>query len=555
MIRIARNPARALRDERTRRGPLSHRSDLLRQAAQQAGLPESTVVAEPIAAAAYAASLTTITPGGCVLVCDIGHRTTEVSVVQRDTTAWTVLATRAVPAATGEALHQAITTRLLAQHPDAASNRQAVDNALPAALTTLSAGQPAAMVLPGAQAPIVIGPDDLDAIIEPLRRAIGTAIMTVVDAADINPDMLATAVILGGPAGLIRPADLITARFAVTVLPVDELQLALPYGALQLRQPAHIVDSTPIGSDITAALDWRSLKYRRMIPALLAILAGPLIVTLELDFLNNEAVTWRHEVEYGKLSVFFNANTFAAAGLFSTLGTIAMGVFVAAACQADDASNATPGRTAGLAGRAVALSAGFGIVVAALAGLVADSIFGHIAGLAPNFLAATLAAAAIPAGLAIAIGILAPLIPAIRRNSWASRLRQPMSAALLAAAGIALMSIDSNPRGPLWSWVEYGLPLHLGALIGPALLGIATACTLLNGKITRTILAAVLAIGYSTVYGFHSARLLVLIYLVVVALWWIRQTILIGYDALPPGLLNRVVTNAGASAGEYVDSD
>jgi hypothetical protein len=95
-------------------------------------------------------------------------------------------------------------------------------------------------------------------------------------------------------------------------------------------------------------------------------------------------------------------------------------------------------------------------------------------------------------------------------------------------------------RSSLPGWL---LTLISGNL-GCAVLGIAIASTLLDKRGPRIILAIVLTAGCALLYSPATSKIIITVYLAAVALWWIRQILSIGFDALPQAVRQRLAALA-----------
>ncbi|NUT35211.1 MAG: Hsp70 family protein [Hamadaea sp.] len=509
-------------------GPRRH--SLLRRAAELAGLPRPQIVAEPVAAAAYAATHTHVAVGDCVLVCDVGAQGTHVSLVERAEDGWSLLATQPVPAATGDRLQAALIDMVLGGAPQDQAARDAVGASVAVAMTALAAGQPAAISRPGG-APVVVQVDELTSLAEQARRELGAAITTVVDAGDVGG--IDAAVVVGKPTPLLRTAELITERLGVTPVELEQPLLALPLGALELDLPARADVTGPALGAGESMITWRSVRLGDLVLCGLAVIGAAAIMAVELSYID------AMEIDFGRLPFYFDEAVHATSGLIATVALINGAVAMAAVYQADDHSSGMPGRSAAKAGRALTFCAGTGLVTAGLLGLLGEGRFGSYAQFTPNFLGAALSAAAIPAVLCALLGILAPLVSALRRLRWADRLRHPAVAPLLAAAAIITMRQGNNHLWLVPEFLHDNIMYDILDIVGATLLAVATALTLVSGTAARLILGGVLVIGFNVAYTGYAVNLLATVYVIAVIGWYLRQFILLGYDALPAHALRR----------------
>ncbi|GAA1394185.1 hypothetical protein [Catellatospora coxensis] len=135
---------------------------------------------------------------------------------------------------------------------------------------------------------------------------------------------------------------------------------------------------------------------------------------------------------------------YAVAAMLTTWAAVAGGRFAAAALLRYDQDEGHPGRHTTRAGRLLTFTAAVGLAIAGLFGLLADAIFGGSPDLSPDFLTPTPAAAAPAALVAVTVGLAAPLFPALHDKPWTEPLHHPVTAMLLAAAGIAGMQAAWN---------------------------------------------------------------------------------------------------------------
>lgn len=161
--------------------------------------------------------------------------------------------------------------------------------------------------------------------------------------------------------------------------------------------------------------------------------------------------------------------------------------------------------------------AAIGPAIAGLLGLLGDAIFGGPPGIAPDFLTPALIAAAPAAAVAATIGMAAPLIPALRGKPWADPLHHPVTAMLLAAAGIIGMEAAWMGGLPVDLPIPDDMLVIVGGRGGAALLGVAVALTLTRHRAAAAALTAVLGLGFAIVHVPTNDSILITIYLVATA--------------------------------------
>ncbi|GAA1380950.1 Hsp70 family protein [Catellatospora chokoriensis] len=513
-------------------GPRRHA--LLRQAAASAGLPAPTIVAAPVAAAAYAHTVEPVPDSGCVLVCDIGVTEANMSLVQHTGGGWQLLSTIPMPATGAQALARALVEHLPVPVPDGSDVDSGAPAAVQAALAQLADNGRAAVVLPDPHPPILLTHADLEQPAARMRQQILAAADEAMAAADIDPEHLAAIVALGDTAALIGAGDALQGRFALAPVPLSAPALARADGALTSYQPG---PATAAGTATGARLRVRHLAA----VVLPSVAAGVLAIQdiTDTQYLLPHNLTYTTD-DYAKITAYFNMPQYAVAAMLTTFAAIAGGRFAAAALLRDDHTDNRPGYHATRAGRLLAFTAAIGLAVAGLFGLLADAIFGGSPELAPDFLTPTLAAAAPAAAVAVTVGLVAPLIPALRDKPWTDPLHHPVTAMLLAAAGIAGMQAAWNGL-PFDAPIPYDLVVIIGGRGGAALLGVAVALTLTRRRAAATALAAVLGLGFAIVHVPSNDSILITLYLIATAAWWIRQAVTVALLAVPDNLLKRLL--------------
>ncbi|WP_203831910.1 hypothetical protein [Catellatospora citrea] len=517
-------------------GPRRHA--LLRQAAAQAGLPEPVVVAAPVAVAAHAHSLYPMPDGAYVLVCDTGIVGADVSLVQHLDGGWQLLSAIPAPGAGLQALEQALTDNLPAAVPNGIdSSDDGVDRAVRTALAQLTSTGRAAVVLPDPHPPFLLTLAQLDQHAARMRQALLGAAAEAVTAADIDAEQLAAIVVLGDAATLIDAGAALGQRFALTPAPLPTGLLVRAHGALDSHGRTTPSASTPVSAT--------RVRVRHLAAVILpSVAAGVMALQaiVDTDRLIPDHLTYTTD-DYAKISAYFNMPQYATAAMFTTWAAIAGGRFAAAALLHSEHSGTPPGHNAGRAGKLLAFTAAIGLAIAGLFGLLGGAIFGGPPGLAPDFLTPALLAAAPAAAVAVTVGMSAPLIPALRGKPWADPLHHPVTAMLLAAAGITGMEAAWMGGLPIDVPIPDGLLVIVGGRGGAALLGIAVALTLTRHRSAAAALAAVLGLGFAIVHVPTNDSILITIYLVATAAWWIRQAFAVALLAVPASTFKRLLGN------------
>ncbi|GAA1625856.1 rod shape-determining protein [Catellatospora bangladeshensis] len=509
------------------------RRTLIRQAVEQAGLPEPALINAAEATAAHAATTTPIETGSHLLVCDFGKQVSSVTVLARTSTAWQTLA--AIPSqATGTAVDEAVLTRLdfddnlrdqlTGTTPSGPHIR---DQILAAIRTTTTAGvaDRAAILLPEPHPPTVVTSAQVEAATRPVREAAVETARQAIEAADIEPDTITGAVITGTAAARLGITEHLIHQLGVPPIPTSSPELAAANGALTLHTGARPPDTLSL-------LKAKQLGMRHLGAVITPMILGSAlllqIVTDVHRLLPRLAYTGIHPNE---LNAYLSINAYALAALCATLGLIAAGRIGAAVWARYDHDNGTPGQHGRQAGRTLAAAAALGLAMAAMFGLLGEALFGTSDAAAGMFLRATLLAALAPTLAAASIGLLAPYSARIR-DLWADHLHYPATPVVLAVIGT--MSTQAAAVGLPWlTALDYAYVEVIGGRIGTGLLGVSVALTLVHSRLTRLGLAVVLGVGGVLVYSITNARLFTFAYLAAVALWWITKALRLAVAAAP----------------------
>jgi hypothetical protein len=493
-------------------GPRHH--ELLTQAGQQAGFEAVQVVSE--AAAVATASFPTVTEGALVLVCQLGERASEVTVLRRHQAGWERVATQQVADATGNGLDNALARRAGMLAPPT----EGVGHQVKQARHRLAEGHPAAAVLADMASPISFTLTDLQEAAQPLRQVVAQAVLDTLDAAGVDADRLHGAVVYGEAAKQLSPSPVDDDRLGIPATMAAEGRLAAVYGAL-----ASVQKTVPSAGGLTMRAKW--WRHPSSLAAPMAcVVAGGLLVWQIFNIVERlmPPTSSRLNVDYQKLTVYFDTAGFALAGYALAMVSLTIGRHVAASLLAD-----SPQTHARQAGQIFAFSGLLGLVVAVLQGLLAQAVIGGPDELAPPYLVSALAGTAAPVILAIVIGLAAPWLRS--RPLWTERLRFPVVSLVLAVSGVVGVNAYS-------SGLPIPAPNFVGAilgLIGAGLLGVAIALVLVTQPAARLVLGTIMGAACMFIVGFANLHSTIVIYLIAVALWWIRRTARIAADNLPTG--------------------
>jgi hypothetical protein len=226
------------------------------------------------------------------------------------------------------------------------------------------------------------------------------------------------------------------------------------------------------------------------------------------------------------------------AAALASLTTLAVANLAPTTWLSSPPDHTTP-TTATLLRRGYLGAATLSLILATLYGLAAGSTLGLNTG---RYLRWSLLAVLPLCTAAAIIALTAPRIPTAGLPAWLRSSRPPTLWIALAAAGAALIQSAMTLTPPTDLIGHDGLVARTGA----AVLGTATACTVIRQPTLRAIATPILAIGYATVLTVTTAPALTIGYLAAIT-WWIltvaTHTIRTAYPALPDTLRRLLGTN------------
>jgi hypothetical protein len=510
------------------------RRTLLREAASRAGLDRTDLVADPVAAAAWLASIDPLPDGACVLVCGAGATAVVVSVVQYEQSRWQVLATNAVPGSGGGDLDDAVAAHAAAaiaadqpetwsrlRHPDTVDDqrdRRLLWGAVRQAKQTLWYAPSAVVALPAPHPPAVLDQQQLTVITRQILKDVPAAIDEVLAAADVEPDGLAAAVLTGGGARLPGLPDLVADRSHRSPVVPDRPDQLLADGAVRATT------NLPVRVASRALTDGAAPTVRlrpRTAVAPIMFFAGSVAVLSQALF---------DADIYGRglaTTVVTNTAGFAVAATLAVLTGLAAAQLVvtgASVVENADQTAPVPGAIGRLLIKAYAGGATIGVTVAAIYGLLAGATFDLVDNPYPRW---CLLAAVPVAAIAVANALLATRLPAPALREWLAATRQPVLPVVLAALGSLAMwaSLAGSP-----SYLPFG---GLLGRLGAATTGIAIALTVTRVPLLRWIVGTVLAIGAAAVLTLANSALIQVAYVVAVGWWWLVRLVRTGSVAIP----------------------
>ncbi|MGI5175234.1 Hsp70 family protein [Dactylosporangium sp. CA-152071] len=228
------------------------RRQVLLDAAALAGLPVPALVAEPVAAATYFASVLghAVAPGQCVVVYDLGAGTFDASVVQRTADGFRDLSCRGLDDVGGIDLDALVVaharTVVAARAPELWQRLEAPSSAADLRHTTmlwtdakhlreaLSRESSASLFIPAADEEVLLTRQQFETAAEPLLRRTVDLALTTLKEARVRPEAVAGWFLVGGGTRTPLIATMLhrATRVAPTVL--EEPQLVVAEGALHL---------------------------------------------------------------------------------------------------------------------------------------------------------------------------------------------------------------------------------------------------------------------------------------------------------------------------------
>ncbi|WP_213454678.1 Hsp70 family protein [Rhizomonospora bruguierae] len=495
------------------------RRALVRDATQRAGLPDPDLVATPVAVAAQLAAVTGQPPpaGACVLVCDAGAHTLQLTVLQQtDTGGMTILATTTVPNAAGRDIDNTLATQAAQPIRDADPPRwsrlltpqelpdhrdhHALWQSTRHAKEALRQAPHAVIVLPDPHPPAVIDHSHLTAATHHFHTAIPEHVTNTLTAADVDSTQLQAVILTGGGAHLPNLADILHTTTGHTPVIPARLDNAAADGALHAT---HTLTETRT-RDIH--LPRVRLTPRHLIAPLLTGACSFALLIQAIVTADIHRQVWR------VTSVRLPLEVVGAAGLLAMLTAFAV-AYLAPTTMLSGAQPDTSTSTGTLIRRAYSTAAFLGLCTAAMYGLAVGAF---VELTSSTYTRWTLLSALPIAAACLVIAALAPRIPTTRLPTWLHRTRLPLTATLLAAAGIfAMRYANATPMDLVPGGVE------LFRRIGAAALGIGIALTITTTqrKLLQTVTALILGTGFITVASWGNTPALAIAYLSATT-WW-----------------------------------
>ena len=239
------------------------RTAVLAQAARQAGLPPVTLVAEPVAAAAYFVSVLggQIQPGQSLVVYDLGAGTFDVSTVRRVATGFEVTATAGLADVGGLDLDAAVLDHARGLTPTASAGWQRLDQPTTntdrrarrelwqgarAAKELLSRHARADLHLPVIDVDLHLTRPEFEQAAQPYLDRTVELTHSLLRSAGVPADQVSGIVLVGGSSRIPLVATLLHRRFGIAPTVIDQPELVVAYGCLHVWPAAR---PDPVGPE------------------------------------------------------------------------------------------------------------------------------------------------------------------------------------------------------------------------------------------------------------------------------------------------------------------
>ncbi|MBE1490484.1 Hsp70 family protein [Plantactinospora soyae] len=231
------------------------RRNLLRSAAQNAGLGPVRLLDEPVAAATYCVDILhqQLPTGGSLGIFDFGGGTLDVTVVRRDPDGLRVLATGGLDDLGGLDIDEALVAHLghlielrdpalwhRLNQPDTPAHRrdrQAFWTEVRTAKEMLSRTTSAPVQVPGRDDPVHLTRDELDRVAGPLIARAVDETRRVLQRAAVDPAHLTGLLLVGGSSRLPLVASRLHARLGIAPSVPEQPELPVAYGAIRRTTP------------------------------------------------------------------------------------------------------------------------------------------------------------------------------------------------------------------------------------------------------------------------------------------------------------------------------
>ncbi|MEO3819512.1 Hsp70 family protein [Plantactinospora sp. B24E8] len=245
------------------------RRSVLVAAAGDAGLPTPTLLAEPVAAAAYYVTAlgAALPPGRALAVYDLGGGTLDLTVVRRTPDGFEVLAEAGDAQFGGLDVDQALVEQLGRAHAgdrtglwrglltpadvEGRRRRSLLYDEARAAKELLSRAASAELHLPGLDVRAHVTREELESLAEPLLAPTVDGLARVVRGAGLAPRELDGIFLVGGSSRIPLVARLIHARLGVAPTALEQPETVVAEGALADPPPSTVTTTSTLSSGST----------------------------------------------------------------------------------------------------------------------------------------------------------------------------------------------------------------------------------------------------------------------------------------------------------------
>ncbi|MEU4426458.1 Hsp70 family protein [Actinoplanes sp. NPDC024001] len=470
----------------------------LRNAARHAGLLVSRVVEAPVAALPQLPDQDGASPR-TLLVIDVGAGC-EATVLDGSE----VLSTLADPAAGGDQIdHELAAAVGVDLDALAPPQRWAALAGIRTAKQALAEQPAVTMPMPGGLPAVVLTADTVRQAAQPVLERAGQVAAEAVANADLKPDQIDAAYLIGAAAATAGAAESVAAKLGVVAQVAPRPELVATLGA---------ADADPAAPEQGPAVALP--PARRLLALALPGLASLLLFghfVFTADF-NNGTPTFPREGYYvlavwGELTVaaVLAAITFLqAASLFATILDHQSN---AAAARAYPGSRITSG---------LALAAGAGAAVACLYAITAAVYFAYPTS---QMLRWSLLPILPAVACALVLAALTWRRPATPAGGWDAFLTFPASSMITAAVGTVAVALWWHAGLPWWAngWNE------LVGYTGGLLMGVGITCALVRHVAARIVLTVLLGF-FTLIISRSGPNILAVIYAFAVAAWFAQRT-------------------------------
>lgn len=246
----------------------TYKTDLLRHAAQQAGLPEVTLISEPQAAAVHYAEEAGLSDGATVAVYDFGGGTFDAAVVRRTGGGWELLGhPEGLERFGGIDLDQAVLAHVDRSLDGMLSELDPADPAVRSGLVRLrdecrqakealstDTDTVVPVVLPSLTTDVRLTRAELESMARPRIAETVAALERAVASAGITAADLERVLLVGGSSRMPLVAEMVHQSLGVQVVADTNPKLAIAYGAALAGRAAHQPEVAPPSSPVAPAV-------------------------------------------------------------------------------------------------------------------------------------------------------------------------------------------------------------------------------------------------------------------------------------------------------------